>query len=158
MTDANDGYSTWDDRLFSLCRFIAGWSEDRSRKVGCVIIGTANEVRSIGFNGLPRGVMDKDGRHSRESGEKYFWFEHAERNAIYNAARSGVSLSGCRMYCSHFPCADCARAIVQSGIAELLTFAPPERDQTFSRSYKIAEMILSEGGVKLRIFPQPRIL
>ena len=145
--------SIWDARFFSLCALVGSWSEDRSRKVGSVIVGPSNEIRGTGYNGLPRRVSAQpDERHSREGGEKYFWFEHAERNAIYNMARAGVSTLNCRMYVDTFPCADCARAIIQSGIVELNSFAPDMTDKIFSRHYVIAETMFSESGIVLRTF------
>src|SRR5690242_7044614 len=113
----------WDQRFMELAKLIATWSKDRSTKVGCVVVGTDNEVRSIGFNGFPRGVDDDvEERHERPA--KYAWTEHAERNAIYSAVRVGISLKGCTMYLPWFPCMDCARALIQSGIAELVAFEP----------------------------------
>jgi dCMP deaminase len=98
-----------------LCRTIATWSKDTSTKCGCVIIGPDNEIRSTGYNGLPRCCEYKDER-TEVRPEKYFWFEHAERNAIYNAARIGTPLLTCSAYITGPPCADCARAMVQAGI------------------------------------------
>ena len=132
---------------------VASWSEDRSRRVGCVIVGAANEVRSTGYNGFPRGVSaERKERHSRENGEKYLWFEHAERNALYNMLRAGVSAAGCRMYCNSFPCADCARAIVQSGISELRTFEPNMTDKRFGRHFDVALDMFKEGGVTVKFY------
>lgn len=147
----------WDQRFFQLCDVVASWSEDRSRKVGAVIVGPDNEVRSLGFNGLPRGISaEHDERHSRTEGEKYFWFEHAERNAIYNAARVGISVGGCRIYTSLFPCADCTRAIIQSGIIQLNTFSAPDADETFFRSFEVSIAMLSEAGLQIRHFSKAR--
>jgi len=143
----------WDQRFFQLCDVLASWSEDSSRKVGAVIVGPSNEVRSTGFNGLPRSISSSDEqRHSRDSGEKYYWFEHAERNAIFNAARAGIGLMGCKIYVSLFPCADCVRAIIQSGIIELNTFDVPQNDPTFSRSFEVAKAMIGEAGVGLKLF------
>jgi len=143
----------WDRRFFGLCSLVGSWSEDKSRQIGCVIVGNANEVRALGFNGLPRGVHGNvDERHSREGGEKYHWFEHAERNAIYNAARIGVAISGSRMYVSLHPCAECARAIIQAGVASVHTFARPANDGYFDRSFEIAKTMLFEAGVPLLIY------
>ena len=144
----------WDRRFFELSRLVATWSEDQSRKVGAVIVGPANDIRAIGFNGLPRRVSaGPEERHSRQGGEKYYWFEHAERNAIYNAARSGISTEGCRMYTNLFPCADCARGIIQSGIVELNSFEAPEADEVFKRSFKVAVVMLQEAKVDVRLIP-----
>ena len=100
----------WDERFLRLAREISTWSKDRSTRVGAVIIGEDKTPGPYGFNGFPRFVDDdRESRHERP--EKYKWTEHAERNAIYNAARIGVPLKGCTMYVTHMPCADCARAI-----------------------------------------------
>jgi dCMP deaminase len=149
-----DTRKKWDRRFFELSRLVATWSEDQSRKVGAVIVGPANDIRAIGFNGLPRRVSaEPEGRHSRQGGEKYYWFEHAERNAIYNAARSGISTEGCRMYTNLFPCADCTRGIIQSGIVELNSFEAPEADEVFKRSFEVAVVMLQEANVDVRLFP-----
>jgi dCMP deaminase len=145
--------SPWDRRFFELCALLGSWSEDRSRQVGCVIVGKANEIRATGFNGLPRGVKGKmDERHNPQNGEKYYWFEHAERNAIYNAARVGTSLESCRLYVSLFPCADCARAVIQAGIVSVNTHSPPQSDRVYSRSFEVTIEMLREGGVDLNIY------
>jgi dCMP deaminase len=95
--------SAWDERFMLLAHQIARWSKERGRRVGAVIVGPDKEIRSTGFNGLPRGVRDDvEARHCRETGAKYLWSSHAERNAIYNAARIGVSLKGCVMYVPDF--------------------------------------------------------
>lgn len=145
--------SVWDERFFNMVDLVATWSEDSSRKVGAVVVGSANEIRSTGYNGLPRGVSAQiSKRHSKDDGEKYFWYEHAERNSIFNAARIGVSIDKCTMFTNLFPCADCARAIVQSGISTLKTFEPPHSDASYGRSFQVSKMILEEGGVNVEFF------
>src|SRR5947207_3440310 len=135
----------------NLARHIAEWSKDRSRRVGAVVVGPANEVRALGYNGFPRGIDDDSpGRHERP--EKYLWVEHAERNAIYNAARIGVSLSGCKMYLPWFPCMDCARAIVQSGISALIAIEPDLSDPKWGEDFRRAIMLFEEAGVAVRWF------
>ncbi|WP_367648592.1 deoxycytidylate deaminase [Ruegeria arenilitoris] len=143
----------WDARFFLLADMTASWSEDTSRKVGCIIVGPANEIRATGYNGLPRGVSAcEEIRHSRENGNKYLWFEHAERNAIYNLARTGVSAEGCTMYVNSFPCADCARAIVQSGISTLKTFESDSADEVFSKHFVAAKEMFEEANVRLVVY------
>ena len=83
-------------------------SKDRSTHVGAVVIGPDNEVRTSGYNSFPRNLNDNvEARYERPL--KYMWTEHAERNAIYNAAGTGVALKDCDMYCMWFPCHECAR-------------------------------------------------
>jgi dCMP deaminase len=140
----------WDQRFVELARHIAAWSKDKSRKVGCVIVGSSREIRAIGYNGLPRGADDLQfARLDRPA--KYLWTEHAERNAIFQAARSGIALQGCTMYVSWFPCMDCARAIVQSGIVRLVGVHPIEHDSKWEEQFMAARQLLSEAGVKVKL-------
>lgn len=147
----------WDSRFMGLALHVAEWSKDRSKKVGCVIVGLSNEVRSVGYNGFPRNIDDDEpSRHERPS--KYSWTEHAERNAIYNAARIGVPLEGCRMYLPWFPCMDCARAIVQSGLKELVAFEPNLADPKWGEDFRLATALLDEGGVHVRFMQSTTVL
>lgn len=140
----------WTERFLGLADHMAAWSEDRDFHVGAVIVGAAHEVRASGYNGLPRGVSDTDdARFDRASGEKFHWIEHAERNAIYNAARTGTAIDGCTIYVNRFPCADCARAIIQSGIARVVCPPRPEFDGALDHSFVVSEQMLTEAGVTL---------
>lgn len=149
--------SSWDNYFMGLAGYVATRSKDRSTKVGCVIVGPDNEIRSTGFNGFPRGVDDAcEARHARPA--KYLWTEHAERNAIYNAARMGTALKGCRIYLPWFPCMDCARAIVQSGIGELICVAPDVTNLKWGEDFRNSAVLLEEAGVGVRHVssaPQP---
>ena len=143
--------ATWTARFLRLCDHVASWSEDRDRHVGCVIVGpVGHEVRATSYNGLPRGVSASDPkRFDRASGEKFFWGEHAERNAIFNATRSGIALEGCTLYVNRFPCSDCARAIIQTGIVHVICPPIPEADGAFDYSFQVARQMLTEAGVKI---------
>lgn len=105
----------WDARFIESARLFASWSKDESTKVGAVVVGPDREIRAQGYNGFPRGIDDTvRERHTRPL--KYSITEHAERNALYNACACGVSLRGCTIYCTHPPCCDCARGVIQSRI------------------------------------------
>lgn len=145
---------TWHKRFMALCDHICQWSEDRDFQVGCIIVSSeSHEIRSTGYNGLPRGVLDADPeRFNRQSGEKFFWFEHAERNAIYNAARAGISLAGCTLYVNRFPCADCGRAIIQSGIPHIVAPPIPEADGALDHSFQVSRQMLREAGIRVTEF------
>lgn len=113
----------WAHRFIHLAEHVSTWSKDTHTKIGAVIITEQDkDVLSIGYNGLARGVDDSDPeRSSRENGEKYFWYAHAERNAIYNAARKGRSLTGSTLVINKgIPCTGCAIAIIQSGIKRVI--------------------------------------
>jgi dCMP deaminase len=129
---------------------IGSWSKDRSRGVGCVIVGSANQILSHGYNGFPRGVNDDvDARHERPA--KYAWTEHAERNAIFNAARTGTALEGAVMYLPWFPCCDCARAIAQAGIATLVALPHSVHEPRWGGQFAVSDQILGEAGVVVRL-------
>ena len=134
----------------SLAAHVAGWSKDTSTKVGAVIVDSRNVLISMGWNGFPRGVNDNVAeRHERPL--KYSYTEHAERNAIFNAAAVGSKLQGSSMYLPWFPCSDCARAIIQSGIAKIYCYKPSgqERDKRWSDEFDVAFRMLREAGVEI---------
>ena len=149
----------WDSRWMALAQLVATWSKDRGRKVGAVIVGPDNEVRSTGFNGIPRGVNDNvEERHDAETGEKYLWVSHAERNAIYNAALLGVSTKNCTIYVPWYPCIECAKAIVQAGIAKIVCFEPDLADSNWGRDFEKSLIILGEGDVVTKLVEQKNYL
>lgn len=132
-----------------LARHVGEWSKDRSRRVGCVVVGPDNEIRAIGYNGFPRNIDDqKEQRHLRPA--KYLWTEHAERNAIFSAARVGIALKDCRLYLPWFPCMDCARAIVQAGLIELICLRPDFSDAKWGDDFRSAIELFDEAGVSVR--------
>ena len=106
----------WNDYFLTIAESVKLKSKDRRTQIGAVIVGEDKEIVSTGFNSFPRGIDDNvEERQVRP--EKYFWFEHAERNALYNAARIGVSTKNTTMYLTcGIPCADCARGIISSGV------------------------------------------
>lgn len=110
---------TWDDYFMSMVYLIASKSKDERTHIGAVVIGPDKEIKTTGYNSFVRRLKD-DIPERQEKPEKYFWFEHAERNAIFYAAKYGVSLNNCKLYVQGTPCMDCARAIVQSGIKKVI--------------------------------------
>lgn len=137
----------WNDYFFEMATLVSKKSKDRSTKVGCVIVGPNNEVRTTGYNGFCRGVNDDiDSRHDRP--EKYFWTEHAERNAIYNAARNGIPLEGCTAYTTLVPCADCTRALIQSGVKSIL-FCSGEANEKWTDSFQRSLAMAREANVEM---------
>jgi dCMP deaminase len=140
--------SKWDQRFLAMCEVVASWSKDPNTKVGALIVEPISRaIISTGYNGLPRGVTDAPERMTREHGIKLLWTEHAERNAVYNAARTGAKTCGATMYMPWFPCADCARAIVQAGIARLVCGRPDFKHERWGLSFQVAYSIIQEGGI-----------
>lgn len=140
--------SNWDKRWMDLATLVSSWSKDRSRKCGAVIVDHRESVVSLGWNGFPRGINDNvDERHERPA--KYQWTEHAERNAIYGAASRGHSVQGCTMYVSWYPCADCARAIIQSGIGFLVCVEPDWNDPRWASDFAVVKTMFDEAVVEV---------
>ena len=109
----------WIEYFYNIAEGVKKKSKDKNTQIGAVIVGIDKEIVSTGYNSFPRGI-DDERADRQEKPEKYFWFEHAERNANYNAARIGVSTKGCTMYLTcGIPCADCARGIINAGIRKI---------------------------------------
>ena len=123
---------TWDQYYLHICQVVAARSKDPNTQIGCVIIGPNHEIRSTGYNSFPRGIRD-DVPERLVRPTKYLWIEHAERNAICNAARAGTATEGCTIYVEIMPCMDCARAVVQAGIIQVVVSA--ERMAQYSSEY-----------------------
>lgn len=145
----------WDTLFMSMAMLFAMRSPDTSTHVGCLIADSHNNVMSLGYNGWPRGVAtfaSDDSRFQRP--EKYLWMEHAERNAIYNACRNGTPLNQCTLYVTLFPCADCARAILQVGISRIVyheasTQLMRQSSVNWHDSYDAAMQMFGEAGIEL---------
>lgn len=109
----------WTSYFLNIAEAVKLKSKDESTQIGSVIVGKNNEILSTGYNSFPRG-LDDNKPERQERPEKYLWFEHSERNAIYNAARVGTPIDGSNIYLtSGLPCCDCARAIINSGIKKV---------------------------------------
>lgn len=147
----------WDNYFMTLVYLISMKSKDQKTKHGAVIVDSDHGIRSTGYNSFPRGIYD-DIQERQERPEKYFWFEHAERNAIYNAARIGVSVDNCTMYTAGIPCMDCARAIVQAGIKKVIVHKSYVDDQkgqgqeVWKEHTKRTIVLFNEASVTLEFF------
>ncbi len=110
----------WDDYFMGLAHLSAMRSKDPSTQVGAAIVNLEKKVVGIGYNGFPTGLSDDDfpwEPHQHLDQSKYGYVVHAELNAILNATQK---LHGCTIYVSLFPCNECAKAIIQSGIKRLV--------------------------------------
>ena len=143
----------WDRRFLELADQIATWSKDPNRGVGAVIVSGAKQIVATGFNGLPRGVQDLPERLERPA--KYDYVCHAELNAIIQCARNGVSPVGCTIYTSFSPCVQCTLAIVQSGVARVVTYQTGDGDAHWLESFEKARAIMREAGVAYVALPKP---
>ncbi len=137
---------TWDEYFMGLAHLSGMRSKDPNTQVGAVIVDENHRVVSIGYNGFPSGVSDDEFPWEREGGvlqSKYAFVVHAELNAILNSPRS---VRGCTIYVSLFPCNECAKAIIQSGIKKIVY----ESDKYNGADTNIAsKRMLKAAGVEL---------
>ena len=139
----------WNERFLNLATHISQWSKDPSTKVGCVVVGPDHEIRSTGFNGLPRGIEDKDERlNNREI--KYPMICHAEENAIMHAARIGISLKECTAYVTWPPCTRCARSLIQAGIRTVIYPKNTEIPDRWASDFELSMDMFKEAGIELK--------
>lgn len=141
---------TWDEYFMGLAHLSAKRSKDPSTQVGAVIVSREHRVVGIGYNGFPNGCSDDEFPWDREGDfgcTKYPYVVHAELNAILNSSRD---LTGCSIYVSLFPCNECAKAIIQSGISRIVY----ESDKYADTDGTIAsKRMLRAAGVELCQLP-----
>ena len=137
----------WTEYFRGIAHQVKLKSKDIRTQIGAVVVGKDNEILSTGYNSFPRGIND-DVEERQERPEKYYWFEHAERNAIYNAARIGVSTNGAKMYMTcGIPCADCARGIINAGIKEIWMLGGGSNQLKWEESAERSIKMFEEAGV-----------
>ncbi len=143
-------YINWDEYFMGVALLAARRSKDPSTQVGACIVDDNNIILSTGYNGFPYGCSDDTfpwGRSGEVNDTKYPYVVHAELNAILNA--QGRSLRGARIYVALFPCNECAKAIIQSGIREVI-YLSDKYAQTDST--KASKRMLESAGVTLTSF------
>ena len=139
---------SWDEYFMGIAMLSAKRSKDPSTQVGACIVGPNHKVVSIGYNGMPRGVDDQTipWGHGEGLDSKYLYVCHAEFNAVLNT-RDGSALQGCSLYVTLFPCNECAKAIIQVGIKEIIYADDKYHDHIEEVA---SRRILDMAGVKYR--------
>ena len=137
-------YISWDEYFMGIAMLAARRSKDPSTQVGACIVSQENIIISTGYNGMPKGCSDDEFPWGREGEQtKYPFVVHAELNAILNA--NGRDLRGSRLYVALFPCNECAKAIIQSGVKEVLYLSDKYADTMLNLASK---RMLTAAGVK----------
>ncbi|MBR0486002.1 MAG: dCMP deaminase family protein [Oscillospiraceae bacterium] len=142
-----ENYIHWDAYFMGIAMLSAQRSKDNNTQVGACIVNKEKKIVSVGYNGMPTGCNDDDMPWEREGSfldTKYPFVCHAELNAILNSA--SVSLKGCTLYVTLFPCNECAKAIIQSGIKKVIY---AENKYADSDATKASEMMFRMTGVEL---------
>ena len=140
----------WDEYFMGIAVLSSLRSKDPSTKVGACIVDNEHKVVSIGYNGMPRGIEEENLPWEKGEGleSKYLYVCHAEFNAILNT-RNGATLQGCSLYVTLFPCNECAKAIIQTGIKEVVYADNKYKDTTETQA---SLRMLTLAGVKVRQF------
>ena len=138
-------YINWDEYFMGIALLAARRSKDPNTQVGACIVSQDNIIISTGYNGMPKGCSDDEYPWEREGAEtKYPYVVHAELNAILNA--NGRDLRGSKLYVALFPCNECAKAIIQSGVREIRYLSDKYADTPATLASK---RMLNAAGVKL---------
>lgn len=140
-------YLSWDEYFMGVAILSSYRSKDPNTQVGACIVNDKNRIMSVGYNGLPIGCSDDEfpwERNGEQYNTKYPYVCHAELNAILNNA--GANLEGCRIYVALFPCNECAKAIIQSGIKEVIYLSDKYADTPL---VKASKRMFTCAGVKL---------
>ena len=141
-------YISWDEYFMGIAMLSAERSKDNNTQVGACIVSDENKILSVGYNGMPTGCDDDEMPWEREGDfldTKYPFVCHAELNAILN--RSTGSLKNARIYVSLFPCNECAKAIIQTGIKEVIYWEDKYAD---TDSVKASKKMFAMAGVTIR--------
>ena len=140
-------YINWDEYFMGIAMLAARRSKDPNTQVGACIVSEDNIIISTGYNGMPKGCSDDefpwDRKGENEAATKYPYVVHAELNAILNA--SGRDLRGSRLFVALFPCNECAKSIIQSGIKEVIYLSDKYNDTMLNL---VSKRMLEAAGVK----------
>ena len=154
ISKARKDYLTWDEYFMAIARLSSMRSKDPSTRVGACIVGLDNRILSIGYNGAPNGFGDERfpwDRNGDMLNTKYAFVCHAEMNAILNYRGSRKELENAKIYVDLFPCNECAKLIIQSGIKEVLFLSDKFKDKDGNLletdSVKASKMMFKECGV-----------
>lgn len=147
MSDKRRDYISWDEYFMGVALLAAQRSKDPNTQVGACIVDEQNRILSTGYNGFPHGCSDDDFPWNRDEslGEtKYQFVVHAELNAILNSR--GKTLAGAKVYVGLFPCNECAKAIIQAGLSEVVYLSDKYHN---TPSTVASRRMLESAGVKL---------
>lgn len=142
-----ENYINWDEYFMGIAMLSAQRSKDPSTQVGACIVSGENRILSVGYNGMPRNCDDDIYPWDREGDQlntKYMFVCHAELNAILNY--SGTNLKGSKVYVTLFPCNECAKALIQSGVSEVIYYSDKYSD---SFSTLAAKRMFESAGIKM---------
>ena len=148
MSEKRKDYISWDEYFMGVAMLTGMRSKDPNTQVGACIVSEDHKILSMGYNGLPRGCSDDEfpwGREGDPLDNKYFFTTHSELNAILNYRGGNISLEGSTIYVSLFPCNECAKAIIQAGIKEVIYDCDKYAD---TAGVKASKRMMDAAGVR----------
>lgn len=154
MTEKRNGYISWDEYFMGVALLAAERSKDPNTRVGACIVDRQRRILSTGYNGFPQGCSDDEFPWNRDAslGEtKYNFVVHAELNAILNTR--GKSLADSILYVALFPCNECAKAIIQAGVREVVYLSDKYKG---TESTEASRRMMTAAGIKLTKFKPTR--
>ncbi len=155
MSAKREDYISWDEYFMGIAKLSGLRSKDPNTQVGACIVSQDNKILSMGYNGFPKGCSDDEFPWSREGDpleNKYFYVTHSELNAILNYR--GGSLEGAKLYVSLFPCNECAKAIIQSGIK--MVIYDSDKYETLPSTIASKKMLRAAGVEMIKYTPTDR--
>ena len=151
MSSKRKDYISWDEYFMGVAMLAAKRSKDPGTQVGACIVNKDNKILSVGYNGFPIGCSDDDFPWEREGDDpyntKYSYVTHGEMNAILNYR--GGNLENTRLYVTLFPCNECAKAVIQAGIKEVIYACDKYADTT---SVKASKRMFDAAGIKYTFY------
>ena len=154
MTEKRNGYISWDEYFMGVALLAAERSKDPNTRVGACIVDRQRRILSTGYNGFPQGCSDDEFPWNRDAslGEtKYNFVVHAELNAILNTR--GKSHADSILYVALFPCNECAKAIIQAGVREVIYLSDKYKG---TESTEASRRMMTAAGIKLTKFKPTR--
>lgn len=148
-------YLSWDQYFMGIAKLSSMRSKDPNTSVGACIVGKDNKILSVGYNGMPHGCSDDEYPWERENDDplqtKYLFVCHAELNALLNY--TGTNLKGAKIYTTLFPCNECTKALIQSGISEVIY---SEDKYAGTASVIAAKKMMKSAGIVYRQYENTR--
>ena len=154
-TEKRQDAISWDEYFMGMAQLSAQRSKDPNSQVGCCIVSSDNKILSMGYNGFPMGCSDDEFPWNRENAAedpynaKYMYVTHSEMNAILNFR--GGSLEGSKLYVTLFPCNECTKAIIQSGIKTVIYACDKYAD---TPSVKAAKRMMKAAGISYSMYKE----
>ena len=145
----------WDLRFLRIAHDVASWSKDPSTKCGCVLVRD-RRILATGYNGLPAGLSD-DLSLLNDREYKLNVVIHAEKNAIFNAAKNGASTEGAVAYVNFHPCSQCASALIQSGVVQVVCPSPQSAPERWRENFRLSGALLFDAGVEVTYYSEENL-